>query len=220
MSTYTLVTPITDLVLVEVNPAWCREVVTLLAGVAAAPGMVLAKMTAGAAASAAKAGGNTGNGALTLDATTPTLKGLAPGIYTVRCIAAAANGGTFRVEAPNGAVLGDVAVGATFADQVKFAIADGATDFVVGDGFDITVAAGSGKYVQLDPAGTGGAEVAAAIGYDAVDASLADKKGVVLARGAVVDVAGLIWPVGITDAQKAAALIELEARGIVTRTAL
>jgi len=42
----------------------------------------------------------------------------------------------------------------------------------------------------------------------------------VLARGAVVDVAGLVWPVGATDAQKAAALDELEARGIVARAAL
>lgn len=219
MTTQTLAAPISDLVLVEVNPAWSREVVTLLAGTAALPGMVLAKVIAGAAAHAAKAG-NTGNGTLTLDAANPTLNGVVPGVYAVRCITAALNGGSFRVEAPNGTVLGDVAVGATFADQVKFVIADGAADFVVGDGFDITVAAGSGKYQAIDFAGTGGAEKAAAVAYDKVDATAADKKGVVLARGAVVDVAGLIWPAGATDVEKAAALVELEARGIVARAAL
>lgn len=90
--------------------------------------------------SAAKSGGNTGTGALTMDATTPVLSGAVDGVYTVRCITAATDSGTFRVTAPNGTVLGDVAVGATFANQVKFAIADGGTDFIVGDGFDITVA--------------------------------------------------------------------------------
>lgn len=77
-----------------------------------------------------------------------------------------------------------------------------------------------GKYKAIDFAGNGGAEKAAALGYDKVDATTADKKGVVLARGAVVDVAGLIWPAGATDVQKAAALTDLEARGIVARAAL
>jgi len=77
-----------------------------------------------------------------------------------------------------------------------------------------------GKYQAVDFAGNGGAEKAVAVAYEKVDASAADKKGVVLPRGAVVDVAGLVWPVGATDAQKAAALDELEARGIVARVAL
>lgn len=96
---------------------------------------------AATATPAAKAGGNTGNGALTMDATAPIGRGVKPGIYVVRCIVAATNGGTFRIEDPDGTVLGDVAVGATFDDDLKFVIADGSTDFIVGDGFDITVAA-------------------------------------------------------------------------------
>lgn len=111
-----------------------------------ARGTVLEDVISGTAASAAKAGGNTGNGALTLDATTPVLTGTEPGVYTVRCIAAATNSGTFRVTAPDGDVLGDVAVAATFSNKIKFAIADGATDFIVGDGFDITVTATGQKY--------------------------------------------------------------------------
>jgi hypothetical protein len=89
---------------------------------------------------AVKAGGNTGAGDLTLDGTTPRLAGAIPGVYKVRCITATADGGTFRVTAPDGTVIGDVAVGATFDNHIKFVIADGNPDFVVGDGWDITVA--------------------------------------------------------------------------------
>lgn len=103
----------------------------------------LSSALAGTAEVAAKSGGNTGNGVFTIDALTPVLAGAKVGVYTVRCIAAAANGGTFRVEDPDGIVLGDVAVGATFADDIKFAIADGSADFVVGDGFDVTVSGGT-----------------------------------------------------------------------------
>lgn len=95
----------------------------------------------------------TGNGVMTLDATTPVLAGAKNGSYTATCVAAATNSGTFRVEDPDGYVLGDVAVGATFADDIKFVIADGATDFVVGDKFTIAVTTGAGR-IPLD--GTNG----------------------------------------------------------------
>ena len=117
------------------------EGITLKAGANYVRGTVLEETVFGTAASAVKSGGNTGNGTLTLDATTPTLFGALPGVYTVRLIAAATNAGTFRVTAPNGVVLGDVTVGQTFSNHIKFATTDGATDFAVGDGFDITVTA-------------------------------------------------------------------------------
>ena len=50
--------------------------------------------------------------------------------------------------------------------------------------------------------------------------SAGDKPGVVIARGAVVEASNLVWPAGATDAQKATAITELEARGIVVRTSL
>ena len=121
--------------------------VTVKSGASLARGTVLEEVVAGTAASAAKSGGNTGNGTLTLDATTPVLTGAAAGVYQVRLITAATNAGTFRVTAPNGNVLGDVGVGATFSNKIKFATADGSTDFAVGDGFDITVTA-TGQKVQ------------------------------------------------------------------------
>ena len=141
---------------------------------ALARGTVLGAILLGAASSAAKSGGNTGNGTLTLDVTTPILAGAQPGVYTARCITAATNSGTFRVEDPNGTVLGDVAVGATFSDDVKFVIADGGTDFVVGDGFDITIAAGSGKVVKSVAAAVDGSAVPVGILAADADATSAD----------------------------------------------
>lgn len=148
--------------------------VTILTGQDLVRGSVLGKITLGTATSAAKSGGNTGNGTCTVDATTPVLANAAVGVYTVRCITAATNGGTFRVNAPDGTVLGDVAVAATFASQIKFVIADGATDFIVGDGFDITIAAGSGKYVLATAAAVNGSAVPDAILALDADATSAD----------------------------------------------
>src|SRR4051812_9080451 len=65
------------------------------------PGRVLGTKTRGAVSSAAKSGGNTGNGALTLDPTTPKLVDSQLGVYLVRqigdtydCAIAAAAGNT------------------------------------------------------------------------------------------------------------------------------
>ncbi|PMY62086.1 MULTISPECIES: head decoration protein [Pseudomonas] len=78
----------------------------------------------------------------------------------------------------------------------------------------------SGKYQVLDLAGTGAAKKSAAVLIDAVDATAGDQSGLVIARGATVDLAELVWPEGITEVQKATALDELNALGIVARTAL
>ncbi|MGO3029531.1 head decoration protein [Pseudomonas helleri] len=77
-----------------------------------------------------------------------------------------------------------------------------------------------GKYTALDPVAVGDAEKAVAVLGEAVDATDGDAPGVVIARGAVVDSAELLWPAGITDAEKTIALGELNALGIVARAAL
>lgn len=159
------------------------DTVTLLSGQNCKRGSVLGKVTVGAASSAAKSGGNAGNGTLTLDGTTPVLAGAKVGVYTVRCIAAATDGGTFRVEDPEGFVLGDVAVAATFSDDIKFVIEDGSADFIVGDGFDITVAAGSGKYKLSAATATDGSATPVAVLVDDVDASGGDKLAGVYVTG-------------------------------------
>lgn len=160
------------------NQGLVAETGTLLTGQNLTRGALLGRIKLGAASSAAKSGGNTGNGTLTMDATTPVLANAQAGVYTVRCITAATNNGTFRITAPDGDVLGDVVMAGgagTFSNQVKFALADGATDFIVGDGFDITVAAGSGKYVLSLAAALDGSQEPDAILVDDVNAAAADK---------------------------------------------
>nr|VFK22564.1 MAG: Bacteriophage lambda head decoration protein D [Candidatus Kentron sp. LPFa] len=71
-----------------------------------------------------------------------------------------------------------------------------------------------GKLQAFDPAGAGDAGVAHAISIEAVNATEDDKRGVAIARGAVLYEDELIWPDAITDEQKAAAIKQLEARGI------
>lgn len=158
--------------------------VTLLSGQTCVRGEVLGKITKGTATAAAKTGGNAANtGAITMDATTPVLAGAKSGVYTARCIAAASNGGEFEVKDPDGFSLGTVLVGATFANDIKFVIADGSQDFIVGEGFDITVAAGSGKYKASVSAGIDGSETPDAILAESVDASGGDKEALVYVTG-------------------------------------
>jgi len=123
-------------------------------------------------------------GALTPDATTPRLAGCQLGAYTAVCITAASNAGTFEVFDPKGNSLGThIVAGAAFANQIKFAIADGGVDFVVGDTFTITVAAGSGKYVKSLAASTDGSQYPAAILSEDTDATSADKTTVIYITG-------------------------------------
>lgn len=142
--------------------------VTIAAGQNLTRGTVLGKIIKGAAsvvaAGAGAEGANTGDGTLTMNATTPILAGAKAGVYAVKCTATATNGGTFRVFDPDGYVLGDVAVGATFANGIKFAIADGAgADFAAGDGFAVTIAAGSGSYNAVNSANIDGSDAPVAV---------------------------------------------------------
>lgn len=145
---------------------------TLLSGENRTRGALLGKITLGAVTETHA--GNTGNGALTPDADTPRLANCQAGVYRAVCITAAGNGGVFRVSDPKGNVLGDVAVAATFANQIKFVIADGSADFIVGDTFLITVAAGSGKYVLSAAASLDGSQDPDAVLARATDATSAD----------------------------------------------
>lgn len=189
--------------------------ITLKLGQNKVAGAVLGANVAGTSASAAKAGGNTGNGTFTLDATAPIQPGAKEGVYVVTCIAAAVNGGTFRVEDPDGTVLGDVAVGATFSDDIKFVIADGATDFIVGDAFNVTISALTYKHLEYDPAGTDGSQIVSGILMKNTNATAADVVTTALKRGpAVVNANDLTWKTGMTAAQKTTARNALQALGI------
>ena len=75
-----------------------------------------------------------------------------------------------------------------------------------------------GNAYALDPAASDGTETAAGVLLYAVDATSADMSGVIVARHAIVSVSALVWPVGITNNQKLAALAQLKSIGIISRT--
>jgi hypothetical protein len=201
-----------------------RDNGVLITGQNLGAGAVLGKITLGAAVAAVKASGaNTGNGTLVMDGVTPILANAKVGIYTVRCVEAVGNGGKFVVTDPNGQQVGVAIIVAgaggaiVFADQIKFTLTDGGADFIVGDGFDVTIAAGSGKFTAVAPAALDGSQVAAGVLVDAVDATGADVACAVIARSAEVNSAELVWPGGITAPQKAAALAQLAAAQVIAR---
>ncbi|MEB2511319.1 head decoration protein [Burkholderia multivorans] len=193
-----------------------RDAVVLGGGVKILAGQVLGFKSGGVAVAAA-APANTGNGAITMDASTPVLAGAQLGVYKAVCTAAAANGGTFQVTDPAHNYIGNATVGTAFSNQIKFTIADGTTDFVVGDEFDITVEAVNGVYVPLNFAASDGTQTAAAISFDVVDTTVSDKVGTVVIRDAEVNSGELIWPAGATASQIAGASAQLVAVGIIPR---
>ena len=207
-----------DVVLDELNKDGSREKVTVLSGQNLAIGTVLGKALFGGVTETHA--GNTGNGVMTPDATTPALANAQVGVYSAKCITASANGGAFEVFDPHGNSLGIIAVAATFANQIKFVIADGATDFIVGDTFLVTVAAGTLKVKILTPAALDGTQIAYGIICPACDASLADVAGAAIVRNAIVKDTGLVWPGGISAGDKAAALAALAGKYIISREAV
>lgn len=196
--------------------------VTVLDGQNLVAGAVIGDVLSGTSQSAAKSGGNTGDGTFVLDATTPIQPGAKEGVYTLRCIEAVTNGGVFRLEDPDGIVLGDVTIPAgagnsvTVNEHIKGVLTDGDTDFAAGDGFDITLSAIIGKVVEYNPAGTDGSQHVGGILMKNTDASAADVVSTAVRRGPItVNGNDLTWKSGMTDAQKTAAKkVLLEKRGI------
>lgn len=160
-----------------------RQLVTLLqdAGKTTilAFGTILGRIVTGAVS--AVAGANTGDGTCTSLA---TVEGsvVKPGTYVLECTYAVAHGGVFKLTAPGGGIIAQnltMRAGAGLATPfvaggIAFTLTDGAADFIAGDKFTITVAAGSGKYVPLKVNGKDGAQRVAGIyvGEDIAAATL------------------------------------------------
>lgn len=79
----------------------------------------------------------------------------------------------------------------------------------------------TGKFIPVNPAsvlGEEGAEVAAAVAIEEVDATTADAEGLALVREAVVNRAKLVWPADVDlAAERQTAVDQLEAVGIIAR---
>lgn len=176
-------------------PALSGEMVTFAAGQTLTRGAVCGKRTKDTIVAAAKAGGNTGDG---------TITGLAVGaqamvgVYRVVCIAVAANGGTFKVLTPEGVKLDkEATVGAAYdSDHLDFTINDGATDFIVGDEFAVTVSGSKSYQLAASAAVDGSARARRVLAVD-VDTTGGAKEALVYMTG-VFNVNKLIFGTGHT----------------------
>ena len=210
-----------DILKCEAPNLYSREAVTVLAGDGEdrmlKVGAVIAQRTRSTATVTA-GDGNTGDGEAT--PADPSLGALAEaGIYRLACITAGV-AGTFQVLSPKGYRLPDLTVGEAYeGGHLNLSVADGATDFAVGDTFTIEVS-GDGKVVGLDPTAVDGTAQAigiAAYGVTAPDG--VDTEVTAILRDAVLADRAIVWPDGITDTARIAAIADLEARGILVRKA-
>ncbi len=207
----------------EEDVNFIRDAVVLVSGTAACVvGQVLGEITIGTATSATKSGGNTGTGTLAVDGTAPVQANAIAGIYQVRVVST----GLYQVTDPKGLSLGEATFASggtsTWTDRIKFLLTDNAsTHFVAGDGFDVTVAVGSGKYTQVTPAAVDGSAVACAVLLQAANPASADVTAVAVTRPpAIFKSTGLVWTSGMTTPQKTTATAQLQALGMPTRTAV
>lgn len=74
------------------------------------------------------------------------------------------------------------------------------------------------KLKRFDPSATDGSQVPAGVMLADCDASLIDRDdGLIVARHAIVADYALVWPNGITQAEKAAAVATLTSLGVLVR---
>lgn len=217
-----------DLIALEFDPNFCRDEVTFLAGSGstrevrqfAVLGALLtgtATVTAGSAVSAS--GGTPGNGAvgsLTADAGAPE------GVFNIVIIEPGANGGVFQVIRPDGVLDGTGVIGTAYNGAINFTLADGSTDFVAGDRIPVTVdyaVSGARKFTEISFSATDGRAAAAGVAPRALTVpDGTDLVGPAIRRGPILLRAEeLVWPAGATADQKAGAIAQLEARGIVVK---
>lgn len=199
----------------------CRKALTVYdAASTYAVGAVLGRFLASPTGTAGSIVG-TGNGVMG----TVTVTGKAQiGTYTLRINKAASNAGDFTLSNPQGVVVGNGTVAVAFVSpDMTFTLADGATDFVIGDTIPIVVA-GTEKYKLVEATATDGTDKAAAIfiadkagnsGSLAITATT-DTTVLALVKGpARVSKSSLSFGASVdTAAELAKAYAELEALGI------
>ncbi|MBB4017048.1 hypothetical protein GGR16_002077 [Chelatococcus caeni] len=155
---------------------------------------------------------NAGDGTLTL-ADPPLTTKARRGVY--RAIATGAT--TFSVEDPAGVVIGIAAVGEPFGGELMFVIAAGSTPFEAGDIFEITVGV-EYEAAAFDPSATDGRERPGAVALTGVTAGEDETVRIAaLVAHCEVNGAALVWPDGISAHQRAVAIGQLRARGIIVR---
>lgn len=163
---------------------WADQDETLVFAAAdtVADGTLLARKAVADAIVAAADAGNTGDGTCTAAAVVTGPVVPIVGDYNLECTAAVANGGVFKLEDPNGMLVADGitmtpgAGGATVFTLagMTFTLTDGATDFVAGDKFALTVAS-DGKVYPYSATGLGGVQIPKfVLSYDVVATGAGD----------------------------------------------
>ncbi len=159
-----------DLGSVILESAKFRDDTLTLAGAdTIAEGTILARKAVADAIVVAANGGNTGNGTVT--AASVVAGSVVPlvGAYNLECVEAITNGGVFKLEDPNGALIAEALTMTVSGAKIfkvggmTFTITDGVTDFVVGDKFSLTVAADGKLVLFAKGTGVGGAQIPLAI---------------------------------------------------------
>lgn len=139
------------------------------------PGQILGRVFT---AVVAKVSGN-GNGNAA-GATVTFGRDAKPGVYTLTCIAASTDAGTFSVVAPDGERLADLTVASAYTSpHINLTIPDGSTDWGSGAVITVTLTA---KVKPYTAGATDGSQTAIGILGEGVDASAADQKAVMIAR--------------------------------------
>lgn len=136
------------------------------------------------------AGTNTGNGTITINSIGLDAK---IGSYSAVCVSGRTNRGVFELRDADGRVIDRINVGTPFTSSVlSLTIADGSTDFVVGDKFNIALA-GSSTFATYDfTAGEQPPQVATAVlGADVDTTAAALEQFATLHGPAILNASGL-----------------------------
>lgn len=144
-------------------PLQVTDDITIAAGKSYKRGTILGRQSLKTVAAVASSG-NTGNGTVAV-----TLGSAAEvGAYTLTATAAT----TFTLADPNGNAVGTVTAGDAFSgNQLDLTVTAGATAFVAGDVFTITVTAAAGTYVLCVRTATDGSQAPAVVLVDDADAT-------------------------------------------------
>ncbi|MCZ4270724.1 head decoration protein [Maritalea porphyrae] len=209
-------------VMSEGNSGISRDNLLIPAETTILPNQLLGLQTldAGTTLTVVPGDGLTGDGVLTLS-DPATNKNAKQGRYVLMITEAAADGGKFEVEGPDGKSIGIGDVGTLFNKEIKFTLADGATDFVEGDLIYIDVdsnPATGEQFVPWDPDGADGAERAVAMSLYLISTGAGQTARVAgITRLAELNGKVIEWPDGVTEAQKSAAADSLAKQMIIVR---
>lgn len=162
-----------------------RESITVLSGQNLTAGYVVGRVTKGIGRISIPAVSGTGNGLASLVFAGPEVQ---LGSYVVTCSVAAANAGTFTVVNPAGKTLPTATVAVAYTSrEINFTLADGSTDYIVGDVFTFVVS----TTVPTVIGGTGSGVLSAlSLGPDAKTGRYKINNDVVVANGGDMSVIG------------------------------